>query len=326
MATKLEDLEVEEVSLVDRPANKHAKVVLTKKGSESSKGNECDRMERDERVGLVKRLTEFLGIEWGDEVSKDDELNKAADGGAENRDPSPDPGGQEANVDKNEKQPTLESLSKRLEEQGEQIQTLTKENSELREQLEKGGQMSAFREKLPKSLQKEFDRMGDKERYAFMSKFSKSDQSDGSDEGPDMAGQLEKLGKALDDQNEKIAKMQETEDIRKAETEFASLDSVVSVPEFAKQVVKLRKAAPEQAEEIVETFKALAEQARVSKLFESAGHNRNVETGGSDTIKKAAEEIRKSNPEMPEHQVLEKAIRENKAAYNEHVVQTHQEG
>jgi len=116
---------------------------------------------------------------------------------------------------------------------------------------------------------------------------------------------------------ERIAKMEEAEAVAKVEG-FCKSNHIA--PELAAPLRAIQKAAP--AEDFA---KVQAEIARLSTSLHKALNELGARVGGvskgatpaMDRLQKAADEIRKSRPELTAEQAMEKAINENPALYNE---------
>lgn len=281
MPKVLKDLVIDEVSLVDVPANKAARVILMKRGD----------MELGEKTSLLEKLKKALGLTEGgtdDPNTEDDvEIQKKLEA-------------LQAQVAKLEIDKTRSEYSakiakaKRVEDLtalrgegafkalSEDARTALDTEIETRKgELEaavKVGKYDTFRSKLPKSLHKAFDEMMDEDKDEFMSRFGK-----GGVEADPVGKALARAEQRATDLEAQVASL-----VAKGEVEAILKGDLKDVPgataELAESVRKLRRADPAAAETLVKQLKGQALQLKASGLFKTLGKD-----GGE--IKKAEDKL-----------------------------------
>lgn len=331
MATKLENLHLEEVSAIigeDEPANKGARIVLMKKEHDRRDGIMVD----DDKVGVLKRLAKFLDIGEDELAIKEedrmdpktkqtlDELTAKVDGLTEQLTVAQTVSKVSATIAK----------AGTAEEVDAAIATLTnedarKEVAEIAEarkaeltKAEGDAALKAFRSKLPSGLQKAFDDMSDDDKRRFMGKFSKADEGD--------ADPVTKALAAVTETNEKLVAKVESLEAKDAlaatKAELADLDGVVpDLNELAKQLTSLRKADAEAADAMLTQLKATAKQAKESRLFSVVGNDGE----GSGTVAKvetkiaaAVKKYQDAHPDVTPEQAEAEVLKANPALYDEY--------
>lgn len=174
--------------------------------------------------------------------------------------------------------------------------------------LEKGTKKSgaeAFKTKLPKSLQKAFDEMDEKEQSAFMEKYKADDKED------TLGKALDKLSKANDGMQERLDRYEKQDRISKLLN--GDLKDVPDAASLAESVIKLQDVDADAAKALVEKMKAQAAQLKEAGLFnvigkdggEGASAEEKLEKmakalSASDKIsfEKAYEKVMESNPDL----------------------------
>lgn len=270
MPYDLKDLHLDEVSLVDEPANRDSRIVLFKRGQE-----ECGKMNRGQAKMLASKLAAYFGGDARDEddEERDDEMDEKA-------------------------RKQLDELIAKVAQVDSlvaKVDALAKENAALKAQAEKVSKHSEFRAQLPESVRKAFDEMSAEDQDNFVKRF-----------GQPAAAAEDPIAKALEaktKENEALAKRLEAIEneraIEKVRAELKDLEGMVKVDELAETVLTLRKSGHDAAaKSIVEKFRATKAQLETSGLFKELGRAGQGEIGAIEKVEALAKALRDKNPEL----------------------------
>lgn len=281
MAQKLTDMIIDEISLVDDPANEQARVVITKakaapEGQTGSEGS-SDNIE----TASADQFKEFqMDME---------NLAKALE----------------------DAEAKLETLEKRTSDAeaalADATEVIKAKEAEIAE-LQKGYKAKAEKgDKAEKSDDADMD--DEDEDKKVMKSLPES-----------IKKRLEDFEKRAAEAETTLAKMREEKDtadaIAKAKTlNFGKAEEIG--PLLMRVTKGLTTAA--DAELLERLFKAAGEQGKVTNLFRSVGSDTAVEGDPEVLMKAKAEEIRKANTGMSFEQAYAKAMDENPSLYNAYV-------
>ena len=357
MATELVNLRLTEVSVVDHPANKGARIVLLKSDeapelkeikSEKSvrpRGSQKERamFSSTEKVSLLKRLMAALKFDQADlddftpeddDVTTEKRLEALAaqveklGQDADVRDVAK---AIEAALDSEDASGALELLEKRVTALVEKAGSdKDAEITRLQKQLEDAqttavqatkaaDETSAFRERLPKSLQKAFDGMGDDDKKGFMSRFSKGASVEDSDDP--IAKALAAVVKSSDALLTRVEGLEARTEKSSLRTELAGIDGLVDLDKTIETVARLRKSDPGAADLFVEQLRATQAQAKSAKVFGELGSSQ-IDKSGTDAdvaITKAVTKIRENDPTIGEDEAMAKAFDANPDLYTQYL-------
>lgn len=329
MPTLLEDLELDEVSLVDEPANKDARVVLFKRDGTGTRKRGAT-MYGDDRVGLLRRLAKFLGVRDADLVEKegdgvDEATRKRFDDLTERLeklevDGAGDVAKAIAEAVKSEKPAEqAEALEKRVAEleKDAKIAALEKRLADVEKTGEEDEVLKAFRDELPKALRPGFDEMGEEEKRRFMDKFKKS--ADSADEPLAKAlSTIESLTKAGETASARIEKLEREAEVAKLRTELSGLENFVDLEKTVEEVYELRKLSPKSADSMIERLRAFAKQTESSEFLKEIGSSHGAQpTEVEKRIEAKIEEYRKAHPDATPEQAYAAVVTTNKELYTE---------
>ena len=141
MATKLENLSVEEISLVDAPANPGARVILMKRDdgppTDRTKGRGIMDPNTDERATLLKRLAEYLGVNKGAQSNEPEGDNDMADAAVEKQITDLTATVESITKAKAETETKLADAEAKLAKAAEDAAAVEKKNTELADRIAK---------------------------------------------------------------------------------------------------------------------------------------------------------------------------------------------
>lgn len=316
MPKSLEDLVVDEVSLVDVPANKGARVILLKRGGDARV---------DDKKTLLEKLKKALGLDTASGSNEDLNIGDS-DVKIEEK-----LAALEAQVTKLSADKALSDFSARIAKAKTPADLSTIEadagfkalGDEARKALSteiearkgefadqaRSGRYSEFKTNLPKSLAKAFDEMDDDDKKEFMGRFGK-------------AGEKDPVGKALEAATKRADVLQAQVD---ALVEKSELDSIKKdlgdlakgddADELAKSIRSLRKADPAAAEAMVKRMKAQAAQLKAAGLFKTIGKDGGEDQAADDKIEKLAK-ARAAKDGISVAQATDLVLRENPGLYD----------
>ena len=280
MATELDDLSVDEVSLVDEPANKGSRVLLWKRAQGSSdRGATVNDIEG---VGRVRRLMKRLGVGVAD-------LNKV----------------EETDVDA--------ALKAEVEKLAKAVEALTAENATLKgaqaDVAKANERRNAFKAGLPKNLQAAFGDMKDEEKDEFEKRYV-----------PGSEDPVSKALKAAASENAtlsaRLEKIESDNAIAKVQGELAPFANLIDVAAMVPVITKLRKSDPAAADLFVTQLKTAHARVETAGLFKTLGRDSGVVTDADSAIDKAVADIRKGDPKLSEAEAMTKALEQNPALYD----------
>lgn len=301
MAQQLSDMTIEEISLVDDPANEQARVLIVKakkpaKGEneeepeEEGEGAEDEADEGEVEGALrLKKALEEIAPELVQAVIGGEPINPEAAG--------------EAAASLKEYHMDIETLSKALEDAEARLETLEKRATDAEAALEAANE-------IIKSKDEEIAK-------------AKGGEEEGPSEEEVIKSLPESIRKRLEaakEAEEELAKAK-----AKAETDEAiakakaiGVGDAEVVGELLLRISKGMTTADDAAK--LETLlKGLGELSAKSILFKSMGADVAVDGDPEALLKAKAEEIKKANPALTEAQAYDKALDANPALYNAYV-------
>ena len=336
MPNRLEDLTLEEISVVDEPANKRARVVLLKRAQEKGGIMTDDK----ERIGLADRLLKYLGVtsdqlagptvRKGDDDMADAEVKKQLDD-------------MSAKIEKLEadaaRAAKREDLGRRIAKAktDDDVAAVRKDvdatkaddadgHADLTARLderaaelgktEKASLMGDFRTQLPKGLQKAFDDMDDDEKKRFMDKFKKGDETD------PVGKALEAVTKKNEALEGEVKALKAAREIDEAREELKDLmGHVEKYDDFVESVVSLRKADKDAAEVLVKSARAMAAREKKSGIFKIVGADGHAAEDAAAEIRKAADAVRKEDPKLTPEQAEALTLERNLGLYTKYLAE-----
>lgn len=324
MVNELKNLQIEEVSAVDDPANKASRVVLLKRG-----GN----VDKDEKIGFVKKLGTYLGLgeseidditKGGDDVADKDIKKQVADLTDEVKKLTADKARAEkrgqvsAVIAKSKTSADIEAVRKALDEikegDAEGHKELSDQLDARAEELgetEKAGIMSDFRGKLPKGMQKAFDDMNDDDKRRFMGKFQK-----GMIEDDPIGKALEKATDTVEKQAERIERLEKDAQMRDLREHLDDLKGTVEdFDGFVKSFAKMREADEDAAEQMVKSLRAAKAQAEKAGIFRVIGKDGDGDQTAEDTLDKAVQKYMGEHDDVTKEQAEAKVLERQPELY-----------
>lgn len=308
MTTKLTDMTIDEISLVDDPANGEARVLIVKaknpmKGTDAELSEE-DEDEMDDEAGAAKPKKKGYGMAGQmkkfREALEDAELNdeqidaveKAAEAMA-----SVITQTTTASAAKEEEM-DLEALSKALGEAEAKLVALEKRADEAEAGLAEAQEII-------------------KQKDAELAEVKKS-AGDGEDEV--LKSLPEAIRKRLEESEAAIAKMKAEADEKEAIAKAKAL-GVGEAEKVGPLLMRVAKGATtdEDAKFLESLLKGVGEIAGKSALFKSLGSASQDEADPAQQLQNKADEIAKSNPKLTKEQAYAQAMKENPGLYNQYV-------
>lgn len=306
MAQDLSDMTIEEISLVDDPANEQARVLIVKaKGG--AKGKKAPHMEPDGDEGKTD------GDGDGDEAEAAMRLKKALDeiapelvqaviGG----DPiNPEAAG-EAAASLKEYVMDIENLSKALEDAEARLETLEKRATDAEAALNEANEIIKAKDAELEAVNKAAGGEGDDNSEEEIIKSL-----------PESIRKRLEAAQAVEEELAKAkAKAEEDEAIAKAKEL-----GVGNADELGPMLLRVRKGMTTEADAAaIETLlKSFSEVSGKSLLFKSMGSDAAVDGDPEALLKAKADEIKKANSGLTDAQAYVKATEENPALYNAYI-------
>lgn len=306
MAQDLSDMTIEEISLVDDPANEQARVLIVKaKGG--AKGKKAPHMEPDgdegkpdgdgdgDEADTAMRLKKAL-----DEIAP--ELVQAVTGG---KPVNPEAAAMAA-ASLKEYHMDIETLSKALEDAEARLETLEKRATDAEAGLAEANEIIKAKDAELETVNK-----------------AAGGEEDGPSEEEIIKSLPESIRKRLEDA--KVAEEELAKAKAKAEEDEAIAKAkelgVGKAEEIGPLLLRVRKGMTTEAdattiETLLKAFSAVSDK---SLLFKSMGSD-DASDGEPETLLKAkADEIKKANPGLTDAQAYTKATEENPDLYNAYV-------
>ncbi len=299
MAQDLSEMTIEEISLVDDPANEQARVLIVKaKGGKAAKSEDEDEEEEQpsaEEVGVAMRLKKAL-----EEIAPD--VVHAVVGGEPI---NPEAAG-EAAASLKEYVMDIEALSKALEDAEARLETLEKRATEAEAALADANEIIKTRDAELEAVSKSSEE----------AEAAPSEEEVIKSLPESIRKRLEEADKATEELAKAKAKAEEDEAVAKA----ASL-GVGKADELGPVLLRVRKGMTTEADAgvIENLLKSLAEVSVKSLLFKSMGSDAAVDGDPEAMLKAKADEIKKAKPELTDAQAYAKATEENPHLYNAYV-------
>jgi hypothetical protein len=304
MATEISDMVIDEISLVDDPANEQARVLIVKAKKKPSPAGEMPKAEESDE-------------EYDDEESEDDleklkqaahEIDKRVERTRSGGFPVDDAAGLAA-ASLKEYEMDIEALSKALEDAEAKLTTLTKRVDEAEAALADAHEVIKAKDAEIDTVRKSAGSNDDDAEEAFFKSLPA------------------KVRKRLED-SEAIAKAAQAELTamrEKAETTEAIAKAraykIGDANIVGPLMLRIAKGTTTQAdvEALEGILKGAGEVAEKSDLFRAMGSDSAPEGDPESLLKAKAEEIRKANSGMSFEQAYEKALVMNPALYSAYI-------
>jgi len=135
-----------------------------------------------------------------------------------------------------------------------------------------------------------------------------------------MKERLDKAEEKEKESNERVEKLEDSIAKEKLVAKVKELPGVIEDPDkMADAMLKIRKSAPKEFALIEEALEKANKVVVESTLLKSVGSNEEGDAGDAENkIKKGAEAIRKSQPELTPEQAEQKFLEENPKVYEEY--------
>lgn len=302
MAQDLSDMTIEEISLVDDPANEQARVLIVKakKGKAyKSEGEEDDEEEQEEasemEIAAAMRLKKAL-----EEIAPD--VVQAVVGGEPI---NPEAAG-EAAASLKEYTMDIEVLSKALEDAEARLDTLEKRATDAEAALADANEIIKAKDAELEAVTK---------------------ANGGEEEGPSEEEVIKSLPESIRKRLEEADQAQEELAKAKAKAEedeavaMAKSLNVGKAEELGPVLLRVRKGMTTEADAdtIERLLKSLGEVSVKSLLFKSMGSDAAVDGEPEALLKAKADEIKKANQSLTDAQAYAKATEENPHLYNAYI-------
>lgn len=350
----LTDLNIEEASIVDRGANKGAKVILLK-----SQNSECDKMESKERNQFVATLMKYMQADIKEvgamlksdfkTGSEDEPLSEELK--ALQKSVALQAAGMLVLTCKNlfgeAMAIAVDSIAKAKDAAGVDaaITAATTAVSTLKTEtkIDDDTLIKSFNDKIDSDLgerakakKKELDgQTTDEEMKKFRENLPTALHKAFDDmPAKDKADFMKSYSKSDDDPiakalattatenaslKKRLDKMEGEQDIAKAKIEFNDLDGKVDMEKFIKSVITLRKADKDAANVMIEQTRAMAKQAETSNLFSIVGKNGQGASDAEGKIDAAVKKHMIDHPDDTEAVAMTKVLDKNPELYGAHV-------
>lgn len=281
MTTQLSDLTIDEISIVDDPANGEARVVIFK--AKAGDFTPCDGCKTPD---LCKAKAACMADKAGSRMTKaNDQHGQAAPDGA-------------SGEQLKELQMDLETLSKALEDAEAKMGQLEKRTVDAESALSDANEVIKAKDAEIADLKK----------------------SATPAEDDVMKSLPEPIRKRLEEAETQIAKMRDEADLKDAIAKAREL-GVGKPEEVGPLLLRVSKGmtTAEDAKTIESMLKSQAEVEKKSTLFKSVGTTAAADGEPEQVLKAKAEEIHKANKGMTFEQAYAKAVDENPAVYAEYI-------
>lgn len=300
MPADLTEMTIEEISLVDDPANEQARVLIVKAkdkpepDDEDEDEDDLEEMDKAEAAGLrrLKEAVEKIAPELVRAMVGGEPINPEAAGSAA-------ASIMEFNMD-------IEALSKALGEAESRLETLEKRAEEAEAAL-------AERDEVIKAKDGEI---------ADLKKVKEADQEPSEEEVlKSLPESIRKRLEAAKVAEEELAKARAEGEEREAIAKAKDL-GVGKPEEVGPLMLRIAKgkSTEDDAKALEGLLKGLKEQTVTGALFKSFGSAAAVEGDPETLLKAKAEEIKKANPALTFEQAYDKAMTENPSLYNAYTV------
>lgn len=306
MAQDLSEMTIEEISLVDDPANEQARVLIVKaKGG--AKGKKASHKEPDGDEGKAE------GDGDGDEAEAAMRLKKALDeiapelvqavvGG----DPINPEAAHEAAASLKEYVMDIENLSKALEDAEARLETLEKRATDAEAALNEANEIIKAKDAELETVTK---------------------AAGGEEEGPSEEEIIKSLPESIRKRLEDAKAAEEELAKAKAKAEedeavaAAKKYGVGKAEEVGPMMLRVKKGMTTEADaELLDALlKSFSEVSGKSLLFKSMGSDAAVDGDPEALLKAKADEIKKANSGLTDAQAYEKALENNPALYNAYI-------
>lgn len=302
MAQDLSDMTIEEISLVDDPANEQARVLIVKakKGKAYKSEDEEDEEEEQEEasemeIAAAMRLKKAL-----EEIAPD--VVQAVVGGEPI---NPEAAG-EAAASLKEYTMDIEVLSKALEDAEARLDTLEKRATDAEAALADANEIIKAKDAELEAVTK---------------------ANGGEEEGPSEEEVIKSLPESIRKRLEEADQAQEELAKAKAKAEedeavaMAKSLNVGKAEELGPVLLRVRKGMTTEADAdtIERLLKSLGEVSVKSLLFKSMGSDAAVDGEPEALLKAKADEIKKANQSLTDAQAYAKATEENPHLYNAYI-------
>lgn len=297
MPTELRHLSIEEISLVDEPANKGARVVLLKRAQESQEAPQMDP-EVQKQINTLTESVQRLEKTNAQLVATSSALAQIAK--------AADVAGVKAAVAE-------------FEKAGYKDEQVSVAASERTTELEKAGASAsskAFRDKLPKSLQKAFDEMDDEERSAFMRSYGKAEKAD-----DPILRAIAAVTKTNETLLARLETIETAQELAAARAELTDVVPAAEVEETAKSLIALRKANADAANAMLERLRSVSKAARAAGVLTVIGQATGQETSAMKRLDSAVTDYRKRHPEVSVAKATDAVLREDPGLYSDYLAE-----
>lgn len=287
----------------------------------------------DERVSLVGKIAEYLGIRKADldldldveeimdkdakKLQKDlEELSEKFEKLEKEKATADAVNTAVEGISKAKSSEEVDAVLKEIEDE-EVLKVVTERAAERKAAFEKSvgeAEVKKFRDRLPETLQKAFDEMDEEDQEKFMKSFNEPGEDP-------VAKALEAVTEANKVLADKVEKLEGNVDVATIEEELKGLDGIVKdVGETAKTIVGLRKHDAGAADAMLEEYKALAKQAEEKgNLFKVLGKDGEVSGDAQEKIDKAAKAYHDEHPDITIEQAVAKVLEDHPELYDEHL-------
>lgn len=272
MAHELKNLTIEEVSLVDRPANPGAKVVLLKRARDA-----------DDKVGLLNKLAQALGLEIegeGDDMPKDVEKTLTDLGETVQK--------LQARLDldaaiakaerlfqaaSSDTETALAALEK-THKDDDRVVDLRKRVDAAKASKTREIDEEAFQKALPAVVRKAYEALPEADRAEFRKSYKPTADA-ATDPVALVTAAVEKaLGAENATLKATVARLERDNLVAKTTEEFKDLAPFVDLTEFVPAYLEVAKASADAAKAMLAPVKALAGQAQEhAHLFKAIGRD-----------------------------------------------------
>lgn len=286
MANQLSNIEIDEISLVDEPANESARVVIVKAKGGFKPCAECESPAVCKKAGMCAEKAEDEDEdEYGMKKSRTESAGSADDQSA---DALSNDGDQQMDIETLSK--ALETAEARLDDLQGRTETAEKKLAEAEEMLKaKNAEIATLR------------------------------KSAGVEEEEVLKSLPESIRKRLEANEAEIRKMREERETQEAvaKARGLGLNDPEKIGPVLARVTKSAKA--EDAAALETLLKSLVAVGNANVLFRSVGSDNAVDGDPVEILKAKAEEIRKARPTLSAEAAYAAAVDQNPNLYNAYI-------
>jgi len=286
MASQLSNLEIDEISLVDEPANESARVVIVKAKGGFKPCAGCESPAVCKKAGMCAEKAEDENEdEYGMKKSRTEPAGSAGDQSAD------------ARSNDGDHQMDIETLSKALETAEARLDDLQGRTETAETKLAEAEEMLKAKNAEIATLRK----------------------SAGVEEEEVLKSLPESIRKRLEANEAEIRKMREERETQEAvaKARGLGLNDPEKIGPVLARVTKSAKA--EDAAALETLLKSLVAVGNANVLFRAIGSDQAVDGDPTEILKAKAEEIRKSRPTLSAEAAYAAAVDQNPALYNAYI-------